>query len=74
MFRMISENTRFPKLVLGDLESQIAGCIAGRDMAAELVQVWGADNVRGAVERFWSSAEAATRAVIALPPSLRAVP
>ena len=25
MFRMVAENTRFPKLVLGDLESQIAG-------------------------------------------------
>lgn len=65
MFRMVAENTRFPKLVLGDLESQIAGCVAGRDMVAELVQTWGAVNIRAAVEQFWSRAEAATRAVIA---------
>lgn len=65
MFRMVAENTRFPKLVLGDLESQISGCIAGRDMVAEVVQTWGAVNIRIAVEQFWSRAEAATRAVIA---------
>lgn len=65
MFRMVAENTRFPKLVLGDLESQISGCIAGRDMVAEVVQTWGAVNIRVAVEQFWSRAEAATRAVIA---------
>jgi N-methylhydantoinase B len=65
MFRMVAENTRVPKLVLGDLEAQIAGCIAGRDMALELVQIWGSQNIRLAVEQFWSRAEAATRAVIA---------
>lgn len=65
MFRMVSENTRFPKLVLGDLESQISGCISGRDMVAELVQTWGPANIRAAVEQFWLRAEAATRAVIA---------
>jgi N-methylhydantoinase B len=68
MFRMVAENTRFPKLVLGDLESQIAGCIGGRDMVAEVVQAWGAVNVRAAVEQFWARAEAATRAVIATIP------
>ena len=68
MFRMVAENTRFPKLVLGDLEAQISGCIAGRDMVAELVQTWGAVNIRAAVEQFWSRAEAATRAVIATIP------
>lgn len=65
MFRMVSENTRFPKLVLGDLESQISGCISGRDMVSELVQTWGPVNIRSAVEQFWLRAEAATRAVIA---------
>lgn len=65
MFRMVSENTRFPKLVLGDLESQISGCVSGRDMVSELVQTWGPVNIRAAVEQFWLRAEAATRAVIA---------
>jgi N-methylhydantoinase B len=64
MFRMVSENTRFPKLVLGDLESQISGCISGRDMVSELVQTWGPGNIRAAIEQFWLRAEAATRAVI----------
>lgn len=65
MFRIVAENTRFPKLVLGDLESQIAGCLGGRDMALELVNLWSAPGVRAAVERFWAQAEAATRRVIA---------
>ncbi|MBR0859108.1 hydantoinase B/oxoprolinase family protein [Bradyrhizobium liaoningense] len=68
MFRMVAENTRFPKLVLGDLEAQIAGCVAGRDLVAELVQIWGAAAIRAAVEHFWFRAEAATRAVIAAIP------
>ena len=68
MFRMVAENTRFPKLVLGDLEAQIAGSIAGRDLVAELVQIWGAAAIRAAIEQFWIRAEAATRAVIAAIP------
>jgi N-methylhydantoinase B len=68
MFRMISENTRFPKLVLGDVESQIGGCLAGRDMVLDLVARYGSDHVLTAVARFWSRSEAATRAVIAAIP------
>jgi N-methylhydantoinase B len=68
IFRIVAENTRFPELVLGDLESQIAGCVTGRDMALELVNLWGSSKVRAAVERFWALAEAATRRVIAAIP------
>jgi N-methylhydantoinase B len=68
IFRIVAENTRFPELVLGVLESQIAGCVAGRDMALELVNLWGSSKVRAAVERFWALAEAATRRVIAAIP------
>jgi len=65
MFRMIAENTRFPKLVLGDVDSQIAGCLTGRDMVLDLAMRYGSSAVRASVERFWARAEAATRAVIA---------
>jgi N-methylhydantoinase B len=65
MFRIIAENTRFPKLVLGDVESQIAGCMAGRDMVGDIVARYGQKAVRQSIERFWNRAEAATRAVIA---------
>ena len=65
MFRMIAENTRFPKLVLGDVDSQIAGCLVGRDMVLDVVARYGVAGVRAAIERFWSRAEMATRAVIA---------
>ncbi|MDF2114303.1 hydantoinase B/oxoprolinase family protein [Roseiarcaceae bacterium H3SJ34-1] len=65
MFRMIAENTRFPKLVLGDVDSQIAGCLTGRDMVLDVAARYGSNAVRTSVERFWARAEAATRAVIA---------
>jgi N-methylhydantoinase B len=47
------------------VESQIAGCMAGRDMVGDIVARYGQKAVRQSIERFWARAEAATRAVIA---------
>lgn len=64
MYRMIRANTRFPDLVMGDLESQIAGCLMGREMVAEIIQKHGLQNVRQAVEIFWNESEARVRQAI----------
>ena len=61
IYRIIESNTRFPKLVLGDLESQLAGCLAGRDMILELARRYGSSEMRAAVEMFWSKSERAMR-------------
>lgn len=64
MYRMIRANTRFPELVMGDLESQVAGVLMGRDMVAEIIARHGFARVRGAVENFWNQSEARVRASI----------
>jgi len=65
MYRMISANTRFPKMVLGDMESQVAGCLIGRDMVIDLVSRHGHAAITAAVGLFWDKSEAAVRSAIA---------
>jgi N-methylhydantoinase B len=64
VYRIIESNTRFPRLLLGDLESQLAGCLNGRDMVLDLVHRYGLDTLRHAVERYWARSELATRSAI----------
>ena len=65
MYRMITANTRFPHMVLGDLEAQIAGCLHCCTLVDELLDRYGADQVQGAVERYWDQSEAAVKRAIA---------
>lgn len=71
IYRMIECNTRFPQMVLGDCESQLAGCVLGRDRLTELIAKYGVANVRAAVEIMWSRSEQATRAAIKAMPDGR---
>jgi N-methylhydantoinase B len=64
MYRVIEYNTRFPRMVLGDLNSQLAGCLQGRDMMAQVYADYGADAVGSAIELLWDQSEAATRRAI----------
>ena len=64
MFRVIEHNTRFPEMVIGDITSQYAGCIMGRDLTASLVGKYGLDTVTSAVHTFWRQSEAVARAAI----------
>ena len=64
MYRLIRCNTRFPEMVLGDLESQTAGCLMGRDMVQEIAEEFGTDEINAAVHRFWDRSERSTRALI----------
>ena len=64
MFRMIQHNTRFPVEVMGDINSQIGGCIMGRDAIEELVRRYSAQTFRNALDMIWALSEEAARAVI----------
>lgn len=69
MFRMIEYNTRFPEMLLGDVEAQIAGCLMGRDMVAEIVNKYGGETYHSAVHSMWDIAEQRARAAIEAAPS-----
>ncbi len=69
MFRMIEYNTRFPEMLLGDVESQIAGCFMGREMVSEIAEKYGVATYHAAVHSMWDIAEARTRAAIRAAPS-----
>ena len=64
VYRLIECNTRFPKLVMGDLEAQVAGCLLGRNMVMEVMQKYGDAPVRAAVVKFWRRSEASMRNAI----------
>ena len=64
MYRMIEHNTRFPVEMMGDINSQIGGCLMGRDEVASLVGRYGVATFRSALEIIWNQSEAASRAAI----------
>ena len=68
MYRMIEVNTRFPAMVLGDLDAQLAACLKGAAMTGALYARYGAETVRAAVVRMWDQSEAAARKAIAAMP------
>ena len=64
IYRMIEHNTRFPVEMMGDINSQIGGCLMGRDEVAALVGRYGVATFRAALEIIWNQSEAAARAAI----------
>jgi N-methylhydantoinase B len=64
IYRMIEHNTRFPVEMMGDINSQIGGCLMGRDEVAVLARRYGLDTFRGALVTIWDQSEAASRAAI----------
>jgi len=68
MHRMIEINTRFPRMLLGDVESQFSGCMLGRDMVAALLDKYGVETTRAAVELMWDRSDRAARQAIAALP------
>lgn len=61
IYRMIEANTRFPQLAMGDLASQVAGCMMGRDMVLDIIARHGLPKVRRSVELFWDQSESRVR-------------
>ena len=68
IYRIIEYNTRFPIMVLGDLDAQLAGTLAGRDKIRALIDRHGAATLRAAISAIWDQSEAVARAAVqALP-------
>jgi N-methylhydantoinase B len=64
VYRIIENNTRMPNELMGDVAAQLAGCLLGRDLTAELAGKYGVAAFNGAVERILDQSEAAARAFI----------
>src|SRR5262245_15686011 len=64
VYRIIESNTRQPTELLGDIAAQLAGCLYGRDLVAELVGKYGIATFERAVEIILDQSEAAARALI----------
>src|SRR5262245_26202596 len=64
IYRMIEHNTRFPVEMMGDINSQIGGCLMGRDSVADLVDRYGVTTFRAALDIIWNQSEAEARAAI----------
>lgn len=68
IYRIIETNTRFPRQLLGDLQSQLAGCMKGAKLFMEIVERYGEDAVRRSIELMWDRSERAARAAISAVP------
>ncbi len=68
IFRIIETNTRFPRLLMGDLEAQLGGCRMGHDLMQEIIAQYGAPAVLTAIDEMIADADRAMeRALRALP-------
>ena len=50
VYRIIENNTRMPNELMGDIAAQLAGCLLGRDLTAELADKYGIATFNRAVE------------------------
>src|SRR5207302_6162460 len=64
IYRMIEHNTRFPVEMMGDINSQIGGCLMGRDGVVELIARYGVDVFLAGLDEIWNQSEAAARTAI----------
>jgi N-methylhydantoinase B len=69
VLRVIKHNTRFPEIVLGDLNAQIAACKIGVRRLGELVGKYGREQVEQAIAESWDMAEQAVRSALASIPT-----
>jgi N-methylhydantoinase B len=65
LWRMIEDNVRIPKLVLGDLGAQIAACESGKQRLLDLIDEVGIDQVMGTQKWFEDYSERMLRQRIA---------
>ncbi len=68
VFRMIELNSRWPRLVLGDLDAQLGGCAMGAGMIREIVEQHDLATVLSAIDAMHSDADARMeRALVEVP-------
>jgi len=68
VYRIIENNTRQPTELMGDIAAQLAGCLLGRDLTAELADKYGVATFARAVALILDQSEAAARAFITAMP------
>lgn len=68
IYRIIQYNTRLPTSVMGDIESQVGGCLMGRDEVEGLIARYGVSIYRRAIQAIWTNSETAVRKAIAAIP------
>ncbi len=61
VYRIIENNTRMPNELMGDIAAQLAGCLLGRDLTAELAGKYGIETFNRAVDLILDQSEAAAR-------------
>ncbi len=61
IFRMIMANTRVPQMVRGDLDAQVTGCRVGVRSLLEVVERFGHDTFRAAVDDMFDHGERIVR-------------
>jgi N-methylhydantoinase B len=64
VYRIIENNTRFPRELMGDIAAQLGGCMLGRTLVAALANKYGEDIFHLAVRAISDHSEAAVRAKI----------
>lgn len=64
IYRIVRYNTRFPEMVLGDIDAQLAGCMLGRDLFAALLRKYSSAVVLEAISTMWQQTEAAARTAV----------
>ncbi len=64
VYRIIECNTRQPTELMGDIAAQLAGCLLGRDLTAELADKYGTAIFARATALILDQSEAAARALI----------
>jgi N-methylhydantoinase B len=68
LHRIVEDNTRFPVMVLGDIDAQLAGTLSGRDNFRNLVDRYGLDTMRTAIAAMWDQSEAVACAAVRASP------
>jgi N-methylhydantoinase B len=69
MFRVIRCNTRFPDMLMGDIEAQVGGCQLGRRLVADIADRHGADTIRASVRMMWDQSHSVVREALRTAPA-----
>jgi N-methylhydantoinase B len=64
VLRLVLQNTRFPRLLRGDLNAQLAACIKARGLYEGLAAKHGWDTLRAALVAIWRRSELIARAAL----------
>src|SRR5262249_20273348 len=61
VYRIMEINTRMPNELMGDIAAQLAGCLLGRELTAELANKYGIATFNRAVDLILDQSDAAAR-------------